>query len=245
MDLYLSMHAVPGFLLLVSVTAHSHSHSILSIAPAQTFVQPCWESDRGIDPAKNNRFVLFFFYIPQVNFQAEQFLLWQGGGKLVGSRIRRWGWESSMPSWCPNIWLCWLKLIGTQGMSSQNCHFCESTSIVVKPDLQGLLCVPLQLNAAINHAHRTQTNMKTGRSPQAWCRHLQCLHRTTRHPAPSLIDGAEGLSSRLPCEMRPSCRLPGGQTLLHSTVPHHNVVIPPRLSLPCQEHRHPHTTSPC
>lgn len=112
MDLYLSMHAVPGFLLLVSVTAHSHSHSILSIAPAQTFVQPCWESDRGIDPAKNNRFVLFFFYIPQVNFQAEQFLLWQGGGKLVGSRIRRWGWESSMVPGAPTSGYAGLNWLG-------------------------------------------------------------------------------------------------------------------------------------
>lgn len=51
------MHTVPGFLLLLtSVTAHSHSHCILSTVPAQTFMWPCWESNRGIDPAKNNSF---------------------------------------------------------------------------------------------------------------------------------------------------------------------------------------------
>lgn len=48
------MHTVPGFLL---VASHSHSHSNLSAGPAQTFVELCRESDRGIDPAKNN----FFF----------------------------------------------------------------------------------------------------------------------------------------------------------------------------------------
>lgn len=84
MDLYLVMHAVPGFLLLVSVTAHSHSHSILSIAPAQTFVQPCWESDRGIDPAKNNLFFFFFLYSPS-QFSGRAVLAvagwWKAGGQ--------------------------------------------------------------------------------------------------------------------------------------------------------------------
>lgn len=80
------MLTVPGFLLLLrSVTARSHSHCILSTVPAQTFMWPYWESNRGIDPDKNN--------------SAEQFLMWQGGGKVVGSRIRMWGLESRMPSW--------------------------------------------------------------------------------------------------------------------------------------------------
>lgn len=125
-----------------------------------------------------------FFYIPQVNFQAEQFLLWQGGGKLVGSRIKRWGWERAA---------C----------------------------LPG---APTSGYAALN-----------GLGHKVW------VFKTV----PSLIKGAEGLRRKLPCEMRPSCRLPGARTLLRSTAPHHDVVIPPMLSLPCQEHRHPHTTTPC
>lgn len=58
MDIFGVMHTVPGFFL---VTTHSHSHSNLSVVPAQTFVESCRKSDRGIDPAKNN----FFFFLSQ------------------------------------------------------------------------------------------------------------------------------------------------------------------------------------
>lgn len=73
------MHTVPGFLLLLSVTTHSHSHSTLPIVPVQTFVQPCWASDRGIDPAKNN----FFFSPSQFSVRAAPDVAgwWKAGGQ--------------------------------------------------------------------------------------------------------------------------------------------------------------------
>lgn len=73
------MHTVPGFLLLGSGTAHSHSHCILSIVPAQTFMQPCWESNREIDPAKNN----YFFFPSQFSGKGVPDVAgwWKAGGQ--------------------------------------------------------------------------------------------------------------------------------------------------------------------
>lgn len=106
------MHTVPGFLLLLtSVTAHSHSHCILSTVPAQTFMWPCWESNRGIDPAKNNS----FFFSKSIFRQSSSW---------CGRVVENWwaavsGCEAGRPGCPPGIWLCWLKLIGTEGTSFQ------------------------------------------------------------------------------------------------------------------------------
>lgn len=85
------VHTAPCILLLISVTAHSHSHSILSIVPAQTLVQQCWESDRGIDPAKNNN---FYFSLSQFSGRAAPDVAgwwWKAGGCRSRGGTRRAG----------------------------------------------------------------------------------------------------------------------------------------------------------
>lgn len=184
------MHTVPGFYLLESATARSHSHSILSIVPAQTFVQPCWESDRGIDLAKNN----FFFF--QVNSQAELFLMWQHGRKWAagsGGGAGREGHLSGTPA-SGYADLSWLGHEVWVFKSVTIVRILASFSNLVS---RGSFFALLQLAAVINHTCRTQTNTKMGRSSQAWCMHQKCLRWTKLYSAPSLIKGAEWLSSKL------------------------------------------------
>lgn len=126
--------------------------------------------------------------------------MWQASGKLVGSR--RWGWESRMPSWCPNIWLCWFKVQVFRTVTAVRTPVGFS-SLISRGTLVPFFSQTQLLTTLAEHRHTANWKNSSGLIQAS-----QMPHRTKLHPAPSLMKGAGGLSGKVPCKMRPSCRFP-------------------------------------